>query len=89
MTRQLNIRNDEVYRLAHRLAADLGKPVAEAMLTLLRAQYSELPKVADLTPSQRATYERLQALSREAAKHGLPGATSDHSDMYDDFGLPK
>ncbi|HMN87450.1 MAG TPA: type II toxin-antitoxin system VapB family antitoxin [Bauldia sp.] len=89
MTRQLNIRNDEVYRLAHRLAADMGKPVTEAMLTLLRAQYTELPAVEDLTPSQRATYEKLRALAREASKHKLPGATSDHRDLYDDFGLPK
>lgn len=89
MIRQLNIRNDEVYRLAHKLATDMGKPVTEAMLTLLRAHYAKLPEVKDLTPSQRATYERLQELSREAAKHKLPGATSDHSDMYDDFGLPR
>jgi antitoxin VapB len=89
MTRQLNIRNDEVYRLAHRLAADMGKPVTEAMLDLLRAHYAQLPNVDELTPVQRATYEKLRALSREAAKHKVPGATSDHSDMYDDFGLPK
>ena len=32
MTKQLNIRSDEAYRLAHKLAAEMGKPVAEAML---------------------------------------------------------
>ena len=48
-----------------------------------------LPTVEELTPTQRAEYEKLRALSREAAKHKLPGATSDHSDMYDEFGLPK
>jgi hypothetical protein len=30
----------------------------------------------------------LRALAREGAKHKKPGATSDHSDMYDEFGLP-
>jgi hypothetical protein len=48
-----------------------------------------LPAVEELTPSQREEYEKLRALSREAAKHKFPGATSDHSDMYDEFGLPK
>jgi len=89
MGKQLNIRNDEVYRLAHKVAADMGKPVTEAMLALLRAYRPRLPEVDELTPSQRATYERLRALSREAAKHKVPGAASDHSDMYDEHGLPK
>ena len=48
-----------------------------------------LPTVEELTAEQRATYEYLRALSRESAKRKLPGATSDHSDMYDEFGLPR
>jgi antitoxin VapB len=89
MTKQLNIRNDEVYTLAHRVAADMGKPVGEAILTLLRAYPFKLPKADELSPAQRASYDRLRALSKEAAKHKRSGATSDHRDMYDDFGLPK
>jgi hypothetical protein len=46
-------------------------------------------RTEELTSDQRATYERLRRLSGEAAKHKLPGATSDHDDLYDDFGLPK
>jgi hypothetical protein len=41
-----------------------------------------------MTPAQQASYGALMALSREASKHKRPGATSDHSDMYDEFGLP-
>jgi hypothetical protein len=89
MGRQLNIRNDEVYRLAHEVAADMGKPVTEAMLTLLRAYKPRVPTIDEMTPEQRKTYEHLRALSREAARHKLPGATSDHGDMYDEYGLPK
>ena len=89
MTKQLNIRNGEVYALAHRVAADMGKPVSEAILTLLRAYPFKLPTVEELSPTQRAAYERMRELSKEAAKHKRPGATSDHRDMYDDFGLPK
>jgi hypothetical protein len=48
-----------------------------------------LPAVEELTPSRLEEYEKLRALSREAAKHKFPGATSDHSGMYDEFGLPK
>ena len=47
-----------------------------------------LPEVSELSMKQRAAYERLRALSSEAAAHKVPGATSDHEDMYDDFGLP-
>lgn len=51
----------------------------------------EEPKVVsveEMTPAQRAGYEALRALSREAAKHKLPGAISDHRNMYDEHGLP-
>ena len=48
-----------------------------------------LPTVEELTADQRATYEYLRALSRESAKSKLSGATSDHSGMYDEFGLPR
>jgi hypothetical protein len=66
----------------------LGKPVGEAVLIALRDYGSRLPKVEDMTPTQRAEYEALMALAKEAAKHKRPGATSDHSDMYDEKGLP-
>ncbi|MBN8994375.1 MAG: type II toxin-antitoxin system VapB family antitoxin [Rhizobiales bacterium] len=89
MAKQLNIRNDEVYERAHRIAADMRKPVTEAMLTLLRSYKPRLPTVEELTPAQRAEYEALRALSREAAKRKRSGATSNHDDMYDEFGLPK
>jgi antitoxin VapB len=89
MTKQLNIRNDEVYARAHRIAERLGQPVSEAILTVLREYEAHLPKVDELTPSQRATYDRLRQLSKETARHKIPGATSAHEELYDDFGLPK
>lgn len=89
MTKQLNIRNDEAYQRAHLIAARLGKPLAEAMVIVLRGYETGLPHVDGLTPPQRATYEMLKRLTREAAKDKLPDAVSDHVDMYDEFGLPK
>jgi hypothetical protein len=88
MTKQLNIRSDEAHRLAHIIADRLDKPVVDVILEALREFGSTLPPLDDLTPTQRAEYEALRDLARKAAKHKLPGATSDHSDMYDEFGLP-
>jgi hypothetical protein len=45
----------------------------------------ELPP---LSPEAKERYDGLKALAAETARHAKPGATSDHSDMYDDFGLP-
>ncbi len=53
------------------------------------AEQTRKPEVDDLNPTQRTTYEFLRALSRESSNHVLPGATSDHRDLYDEFGLPK
>lgn len=89
MSRQLNIRNDEVYRLAHEVAADMGKPVAEAVLTLLRAYQPRMPNRPELTAEQRVWLDEVRALSVESARHKPPGMTSDHSEMYDEYGLPK
>ena len=89
MTKQLSVRSAEAYRLAHIIADELGRPVVQVVEEALRDYGSRLPSRDGMTPAQRAAYESLRALSRESAKRKLPGATSDHSDMYDEFGLPK
>jgi hypothetical protein len=88
MTKQLNVRSDEAYRLAHTIARETGRSLADVVVTALRKHGDSLPKREDLTPSQRAEYEALMALARRTAKHKKPGATSDHSDLYDENGLP-
>jgi hypothetical protein len=88
MPKQLNIRSDEAHRLAHLIANQTGRAVVDVVLEALREYGSKLPKVDEMTPTQRATYEALRDLAREASKHKKPGATSDHSDMYDEYGLP-
>ena len=88
MAKQLNIRSDEAHRLAHVIADRTGKPVVEVVVDALRELGAKLPPDNGMTAAQRARYEALRALSEEAAKHTLPGATSDHSDMYDEHGLP-
>jgi antitoxin VapB len=92
MPKQLNIRSDEAYERAHRLARAKGVSVTrvvEEALEKLDPDEDEEAFVASLTPEQRARYDRLKPIIDEIARTKLPGATSDHSDMYDEFGLPK
>lgn len=88
MPKQLNIRSDEAHRLARTISEQTGRPVVEVVVEALREFGSKLPAVDDMTPTQRAGYEALRELAREASKYKKPGATSDHSDMYDEYGLP-
>ena len=89
MAKQLNIGSDEAHRLAHIIAERLNQPLAEVVLQALREFGAKLPSIDDFTPTQRAEFEALRELSREAATYKRPGDTSDHSDMYDEFGLPR
>jgi len=89
MSRQLNIRSDEAYQIAHEIAARLDVSTTEAVIRALRDYGTRMPPSKEgMTPTQRAEYEALMALARKAAKAKKPGATSDHSDMYDEYGLP-
>jgi hypothetical protein len=42
-----------------------------------------------LTPEQRAFAEQLLAIAKAGQSEGDPNASSDHSYLYDEFGLPK
>lgn len=89
MGRQLNIRSDEAYELAHMIARRVGRPVSDVVRDALRYYGDALPQIDGLTPTQRQRYESLRALAKRTAATAIPGATSDHDDLYDDFGLPK
>ena len=87
MPRQLNIRSDEAYEIAHREAKRSGKTVTDVVTEALRHRHGAA--AAEVSPEEAAeTYRILTELSREGAKLKKPGATSDHSDFYDDEGLP-
>ena len=88
MARQLNIRSDEAYEIAHRVAKRYGKTVTHVVTEALRHRYGRASP--EVSPEQAAeTYRLLTELSERLAKHKLPGATSDHRDLYDEIGLPK
>jgi hypothetical protein len=89
MTKQLNIRSDEAFAIAHEIARREKLPVSEVVLRALRAKITRVPALDELSPAQRATYEAITEAARKAAATKKPGATSDHDDLYDEFGLPK
>jgi antitoxin VapB len=90
MARQLNIRSDEAYRIAHRVAKQRRKTVTEVVTEALREQHGPADVPREVTPEEAAeTIRILRRLSRQGGKRKKPGANSDHSDLYDEFGLPK
>lgn len=92
MARQLNVRSDRAYEAANRLSRRLGVSTTEvverALETLDRKTYRPTT-YAELNDEERADVDRILAMAREVRKTLPPGVTSDHSDMYDENGLPK
>ena len=89
MARQLNVRSDEAYETAHAIARRTRLTTTEVVEKALRQLEAQTPvKDEGMTPEQQKRFDALMALSQETAKYKLPGATSDHSDMYDENGLP-
>jgi hypothetical protein len=88
MPRELNIRSDEAYEIAHRAAREPGKSVTELVTDALRARHG--PSARKVSPEQAAeTFKMLMQLAREGGQGKKPGATSNHDDLYGAFGLPK
>lgn len=99
MTERLIVEDDEAHTLAQELAERRGVSLAEAVVSSLRESLHAvpgtlfpprigIPSLDEMTIEQRADYDALRALVREAAAHIVPGATSDHSYLYDENGLP-
>ena len=101
MSESLIVDNDEALILARELAERQGTSVDRAVVEALRgtlarttAREHPVPEPVRLVPldamtlEQRARYDRLRELSEQCAPFRVPGATSDHSDFYDEHGLP-
>ena len=80
---QLNIKDEALIADAKRLAEQMGTTVTAA----LRAAVEE--KLARREAEREAKFQAIMAIAREASKLVPPGVTSDHSDLYDENGLPK
>ena len=101
MSEALIVANDEALVLARELAERRGTSVDTAVIEALRGSLAQvtpekqsvlnpvdLVPLEEMTSEQRDRYERLRALSERYAVYRRPGATSDHSEFYDEHGLP-
>jgi hypothetical protein len=91
MPKQLTIRSDEAYEIAHRAAKRTGKTVNEVVVEALRERHGAGNNARGEVSAEDAekTYRVLTEFAREVAKHKPAGAHSDHRDLYDDIGLPR
>ena len=89
--RQLNIRSDEAYERASSLSRRLGRTTTDVVLEALRRYETEVEPTNErgLTAEQQRKFDYIMALSNEVSRHKLPGATFNHDEFYDDYGLPK
>jgi antitoxin VapB len=80
----MNIKNPTVERLAKELAAETGETMTSAIQTALEERLQRLRRERDVAEKKRRVRELLDSLPPPP-----PGVTSDHSDLYDEYGLPK
>jgi antitoxin VapB len=80
----LNIKNQEVHRLARELAERTGETMTSAIQTALEERLRRLSFEADKDRARRAA--KVRAIL-DSIPH-YPGATSNHDDLYDENGLP-
>ncbi len=77
MSKQLNIRSDEAYAAATRLAQRLGTTTTDAVLRALRRLEQETYKPVareELTPEEASTYAHFRQLALKARGETVPAA---------------
>ena len=87
MTKQITIR-DEDYALALDMAERLGASIDDVVAKALRDMSGHSSVKRPLDARQQAELADIRALVKEAQQHIVPGASSDHSFLYDANGLP-
>lgn len=80
----MNIKNERVERLAKELAAVTGQSITGAIEQALNSELQRIRRNDDFE-TRKARVEEILRRSGPTA----PGLTSDHSDLYDERGLPK
>ena len=85
---QLNIKDEELIAEARALAAELGTSVVGALRDAVRARRAE--RARQVAAKREATLSAVMEIgARVAAMTPEHLRTSDHSDLYDDQGLPR
>jgi antitoxin VapB len=80
----LNIKNETVERLAREIAAETGESLTSAIQHALEERLARLRSDEDFAVKKARVREILKRSGPTP-----PGLTSDHSDLYDEWGLPK
>lgn len=80
----MNIKNEQVQRLAKQLAAETGETMTSAIQHALEKRLERLKRERDVAEKKRPIQELLDSLPPPP-----PGVTSDHCDLYDEWGLAK
>ncbi len=80
----LNIKSEFVHKLARQLADMTGQSMTAVVESALREKFHRLSLERDIE-LRRA---RVRAIVERSGPTPL-GLTSDHSDLYDEIGLPK
>ncbi|MGL4490067.1 MAG: type II toxin-antitoxin system VapB family antitoxin [Rhizobiaceae bacterium] len=82
----LNIKNEEVHRLARELAKRTGETMTSAIQAALEERLARL--AANKENDRKVRAARVRAIL-DSLPPVPPGVTSNHDDLYDEFGLPK
>jgi antitoxin VapB len=85
MGMQLNIKSEEAYGLASRLAELTGESLTTVVTKALKAELERQQRARDVEEK----VERMLALGREIRAHLRVPITSDHSCLYDEDGFPR
>jgi antitoxin VapB len=85
MGTQLNIKSEDAYKLASRLAALTGESLTSVVTRALRAELARHENAHDV----EAEVERMMEMGREIRGHMTEPVSSDLSDLYDHDGFPK
>lgn len=80
----LNIKDPQVEKLARALAQETGETMTTAIERALRERLERLARSRE----REARYRRIKEIV-SALPPTPPGLSSDHSDLYDEDGLPK
>ena len=79
----LNIKSEAVHKLARKVAAETGATMTAAIEAALQEKLDRLARQRDVKARIARIRKKLDALGPPP-----PGLTSDHSDLYDEDGLP-
>jgi antitoxin VapB len=83
---QMNIKDEALIAEAKALAELLGTTATDAVRRAVHDRLAQ--EQARREEEKRRKFEAIMAIAKEASKLFPPGTTSDHSDLYDENGLP-